>query len=191
MSARSSRSWQRDLVRVCALVLPLSAQCQRERRRFEDYSKVKPPIASAATKLRQAVPERYDIAAKNPLEHNAWGVSEGKRLFTWYNCAGCHAHGGGGMGPPLMDAQWIYGSEPAKIFATIVQGRPGGMPSFRGKIPDFQVWQLVAYVRSMSGQLRLDIEPGRSDSMAVKPPESMERWEHPRPAQPPHPGVHP
>ena len=25
------------------------------------------------------------------------------------------------------------------------------MPSFRGRIPDAQVWQLVAYVRSMSG----------------------------------------
>ena len=55
------------------------------------------------------------------------------------------------MGPPLMDDEWIYGSEPENIFATIVEGRPNGMPSFRGRIPDYQVWQLVAYVRSMSG----------------------------------------
>ena len=52
-----------------------------------------------------------------------------------------------------MDDQWIYGSRPEQIYTDIVQGRPNGMPSFRGKIPDYQVWELVAYVRSMSGQL--------------------------------------
>ena len=37
---------------------------------------------------------------------------QGKRLFSWYNCIGCHANGGGGIGPPLMDDEWIYGSRP-------------------------------------------------------------------------------
>ena len=55
------------------------------------------------------------------------------------------------MGPPLIDDKWIYGSDPDQIFATIMQGRPNGMPSFRGKIPDYQVWQLAAYVRSLGG----------------------------------------
>jgi len=45
-----------------------------------------------------------------------------------------------------MDDEWIYGFEPVNIFATIVEGRPNGMPSFRNRIPDYQVWQLVAYV---------------------------------------------
>ena len=39
------------------------------------------------------------------------------------------------------------------------------MPSFGGRIPDDQVWQLVAYVRSMSGQLRKDVAPSRSDEL--------------------------
>ena len=69
---------------------------------------------------------------------NAYARREGKRLFSWYNCIGCHANGGGGMGPPLMDDEWIYGSEPANIFATIVEGRPNGMPSFGGSIPETQ-----------------------------------------------------
>ena len=30
------------------------------------------------------------------------------------------------------------------------------MPSFRGKIPDDQIWQLVAYVRSLSGHAPKD-----------------------------------
>ena len=74
-------------------------------------------------------------AVRNPYENNAYAISEGKRCSA-VNCAGCHANGGGGMGPPLMDDKWIYGSEPENIYATIVQGRPNGMPSFGGKIRD-------------------------------------------------------
>ena len=73
------------------------------------------------------------------------------------------------MGPPLMDDVWIYGSEPQNIYATIVEGRPNGMPSFRGKIPEQQVWELVAYVRSMSGLLRQDVPSARSDHMSPYP----------------------
>jgi cytochrome c oxidase cbb3-type subunit 3 len=109
---------------------------------------------------------------RNPYERNAWAVSEGRRLFTSFNCVGCHAHGGGGMGPALMDAWWIYGSEPVDIYAVIVEGKPNGMPAFGGKLTDPQIWQLVAYVRSLSGErLRKDVRPGRSDHMRVRPSE--------------------
>ena len=96
-----------------------------------------------------------------------------------YNCVGCHDHGGGGIGPALMDAEWIYGSHPEQIYSTIVQGRPNGMPSFAGKIPDYQVWELVAYVRSMSGQLPADVAPSRSDEMPVRESGASQKKEHP------------
>lgn len=89
------------------------------------------------------------------------------------------------MGPPLMDSAWLYGSRPEDVFRTIVQGRPNGMPSFRGRIPEFQVWQIVAYVRSLSGLLRRDVEPARSDSMAATEPPSMSPRQPPRPARRP------
>ncbi len=69
------------------------------------------------------------------------------------------------MGPALMDDQWIYGSQPSNIFSSIVDGRPNGMPSWRNKIVDAQVWQLVAYVQSMSGRAPMTAMPGRSDHM--------------------------
>jgi cytochrome c oxidase cbb3-type subunit 3 len=53
------------------------------------------------------------------------------------------------------------------------------MPSFRHKIPDSQVWQIAAYVRSMSGQLRKDIAPGRSDDMSGR--RSEQRTERKKP----------
>src|SRR5581483_11928376 len=96
------------------------------------------------------------------------------------NCVGCHAHGGGGMGPPLMDQKWIYGSEPEQVYATIMEGRPNGMPSFRGKIPDDQVWKLVAYVRSLSGQTSKTAATGRNDEMRTKPPENSTPTEKPK-----------
>jgi len=60
-----------------------------------------------------------------------------------------------------------------------VQGRPNGMPSFVGKIPDYQVWEIAAYVRSMSGQLPSDVAPSRSDHMAATVPEAAKEKEHP------------
>ncbi len=109
----------------------------------------------------------------SPFQDNAYGISEGKRLFGQYNCSGCHANGGGGMGPALMDDKWIYGSNPENIFASIVEGRPNGMPSWKGKIPDEQVWQLVAYVQSMNGQSSIDSLPSRSDHMHATTPENL------------------
>jgi cytochrome c oxidase cbb3-type subunit 3 len=111
------------------------------------------------------------VRARNRYEENAYAVSEGKRLYTAFNCSGCHASAGGGsIGPPLMDDQWIYGSAPANIVATILEGRPNGMPSFRGKINDDQAMKLAAYVRSLSGQLRKDVAPGRDDHMTLPSP---------------------
>jgi cytochrome c oxidase cbb3-type subunit III len=169
--------------------------CEREARRFdtpennqtatEQAPRTSPlqPAASQAGKVREAFRD------KSPYDENAYAVNQGKQLFRWYNCNGCHSNGGGGIGPPLMDATWKYGSEPAQIFQTIMQGRPEGMPSFGGHIPEDQVWQIVAYVRSMSGQLRKDVAPSRSDTIYAGPPENarMRLVPQPQPPDPPTP----
>ncbi len=77
-------------------------------------------------------------------------IAAGKQLYQAMNCVGCHFNGGGGMGPPLMDKVKIYGSSIENIAASIREGRPKGMPSFRGFLPDEQIWQLAAYVHSLS-----------------------------------------
>ncbi len=75
--------------------------------------------------------------------------AEGARLFDWYNCSGCHFHGAGGIGPSLMDNQWIYGGSIDQIYATIFQGRPNGMPSWGAKLSSTEIWELAAYVNSL------------------------------------------
>ena len=169
---RSSSRWRRAAV---ALVIGwVAAGCQREQRDLH------PTAAASATASGVVVGELQPGGGVPPAiaatlaeaQENAYAMNEGKRLFESYNCSGCHAHGGGAIGPALMDSRWIYGSQPANIFATIVEGRPNGMPSFRGKVPDFQVAQLAAYVRSMAGLAATKSAPGRNDTMHVAPDEN-------------------
>ena len=160
----------RDLV-LCAGAVTLLATlgaCQREQRRFRESPPSTSPSAVRVSALQPGTVQDTTHAA-GPYDNIAYHVSEGQRLFGWYNCSGCHANGGGGMGPALMDEKWIYGSAPEQIYNTIVQGRPNGMPSFAGKIPTPQVWELVAYVRSLSAQNSTGARSSRSDHMMMYP----------------------
>jgi cytochrome c oxidase cbb3-type subunit III len=167
------------LLALCSAIAALAA-CEREVRPFQML-----PVSSARaqpvtdTSLHPGDAPPPATGQNSPFRQNAYGISEGKRLFTYYNCSGCHANGGGGMGPALMDEGWIYGFEAANVHQTIVEGRPNGMPAFRNKIPDQQVWMLVAYVQSLSGNAPIDALPGRSDHMRSGTPENA------RPAQTP------
>jgi len=142
--------------------------CEREERRFRETPPAASPPGIVTLSPLQPGPTVIAHAVRGPYEYNAYAMSEGKILFGQFNCSGCHANGGGGMGPPLMDEEWIYGGEPENIFSTIVQGRPNGMPSFRERLSNDQVWRLVAYVQSMSGQLSKDAEPTRDDDMSYR-----------------------
>ncbi len=90
-------------------------------------------------------------AVENPYAGDSRAVEQGKRYYNWFNCTGCHGgSGGGGIGPVLADDHWIYGGAPAQIFESIVKGRPNGMPSFGGQIPEDRLWMIVAYVESLA-----------------------------------------
>ena len=158
-------AFARSRYRAFALAVLLLPACEREKRSFREI----PPGATAFPAVRtselQAGPATVD-PSRGAYQENRWAVSQGQSFFVQYNCAGCHSPGGGGgMGPPLNDGEWIYGSEPENVFATIVEGRPNGMPSFRGRIDNAQLWQLVAYVRSLSGLTPRDTWPARADHM--------------------------
>jgi len=89
-------------------------------------------------------------AMTNPYEGNEEALGEGKRLYNQFNCSGCHAAGGGAIGPALMDETWIYGSQPGNIYSTIVEGRPNGMPAFGWRIPKDKIWRIAAFVSTLS-----------------------------------------
>ena len=176
---------RRHIFFACAVAVALAvAGCDREKR---ETRQAPPGARTQAISLSDLHPGESGGAAKteNPAEEHAYDVSQGKQLFDYYNCSGCHANGGGGIGPALIDDKWIYGSDAANVHATIVEGRPNGMPSFRNKVPDAQVWQLVGFVRSLSGQLPKDISTTRSDHMNAKKSEQATEKQTPNNTSPP------
>lgn len=88
-------------------------------------------------------------ARANPFAGDAHAMAEGRRLYDWMNCSGCHFAGGGGIGPPLMDDDWIYGGRPDQIFDSIASGRSNGMPAYGDKLAAGQIWRIVAHVESL------------------------------------------
>ena len=169
------RNARNTRIYLCVAILLLSGACEREARRYQEL----PAAANRETGVRVSPLEpglaQMQAPVKSPYQDNAWGMGEGKRLYAAYNCAPCHAvNGGGAIGPALIDDKWIYGAEPDQIYATISQGRPDGMPSFGGHITTQQIWQLVAYVQSMAGQVKATSAPSRNDDQMAALPESRQ-----------------
>lgn len=93
---------------------------------------------------------RVDPQITNPYSGDPQAIAAGERHYVAYNCAGCHAPmGGGGMGPPLSDDDWIYGGNPEQIYLSIMHGRPEGMPAWASMLPSKTAWQIVAYVETL------------------------------------------
>ncbi|MGL5447770.1 MAG: cytochrome-c oxidase, cbb3-type subunit III [Rhabdaerophilum sp.] len=94
------------------------------------------------------------------------------------NCAGCHNHGGSGMGifPNLTDDEWIWGGKLADIQQTIRHGirweqdtnsRAGQMLAFgrTGVLKPAEIETVVEYTRSLA---RLDVAPGADLAAGAK-----------------------
>ena len=153
------------------LALALLAGCDRENRDSRGQPVAENVPFATTTDLYPGAPMTAKPDPRAAMyEGNAFQISQGQQLYKWMNCSGCHANGGGGIGPPLMDDEWRYGGRMEQIVATIAQGRPNGMPAWRGKLTEQQMWQLAAYVRSMSGQTAMDVASSRPDSMSNTEP---------------------
>lgn len=136
------------------------------------------PLLSAVMNPAHPDPRALDY------QDNAYDVSAGQTYFQWMNCSGCHSNGGGGMGPSLLDSKWRYGSSMGAIVQTIANGRPNGMPAFSGKLTQTQMWQLAAYVRSLSQQVPQSIRSGRTEGLSTGHPSTLRVPHEPRAVTP-------
>jgi mono/diheme cytochrome c family protein len=96
---------------------------------FPSAAAAEPPAKPAPELAPQPVGYVVDTALTPGVGHTAYtidpraakyydnpeAVTIGKALFYSMNCSGCHSNGGGGMGPSLMDNQWIYGGRLEQI----------------------------------------------------------------------------
>ena len=149
------------VTRACSAagLVMLLASCGRESAPEPSASWLAEPLAAVRTSALSAGAGSAPPEIENPYAEDPGALTQGRLLYASFNCAGCHgAAGGGGIGPPLADDDWIYGGSDANIYATIVQGRPNGMPAFGPALSGEAVWKLAAYVRS----LRQDTDQGQS-----------------------------
>jgi cytochrome c oxidase cbb3-type subunit 3 len=150
------------------------AGCQREAREF----RLDPPLAAALDDVAimpggigGAPPDVY-VALGRPAEINAYSLNVGKQLYTWFNCKGCHADGGGASGPAFLDGWWRYGADALSIYVSIRDGRPNGMPAFRQHLTSEQIWQLSGYVQTIGAYSARTAAPSRNDEMQSRPAEN-------------------
>jgi len=106
---------------------------------------------------------RQDGAAASASAGKPDPVETGRGLFASM-CAGCHGTGAeGGRGPNLEDGQLVRLKDDHHLFDSIRKGVPGSeMPPF--SIPDEQIWQLLAFVRSLSAPAAQSKVPGDAEA---------------------------
>ena len=95
---------------------------------------------------------------KNPLKNNVSSGAEGKKVYTQY-CVICHGNKGKGDGPSVAGLQ----KHPADHTTAEFQKQSDGaiywkiangsnpMPAFKASLKQNQIWQLVNYIRTLSG----------------------------------------
>jgi len=93
---------------------------------------------------RERTPER------NALAGDPEAITAGKNLYG-EACQICHGGDArGGRGPALATGDFLHGGEDGQIFQNIREGIAGTqMPGF-DMLPN-EIWQLVSYIRSLSG----------------------------------------
>ncbi len=183
-SPASVRCWRKAEFGLLACLL--LAACQRETRNFSGSAwSLEAPAAVQVSALR---PGGSPAPAPDPrlreYHSNAYDISQGGQLYRWFNCSGCHFQGGGGIGPALMDESWRYGGSLDQIYASIADGRPNGMPAWGGKIPPQQIWQIAAYVRSLSGNADKSALGARYDELTGTPAATQTKAQKPRMGDP-------
>jgi len=176
----------KNLAVIAAMLAMVLVACEREERTF----RLDPPASEQLETIavspmgNRGAPPPVASTRGNRYEENAYHLSEGKRLYSWFNCNGCHANGGGGSGPALMDARWKYGGDLVDIAASIRDGRPNGMPAFGEIIPAEQIWQVAAYVGAIGQLMPRGAEPGRNDEIQARPAENRAPATMPRSSPP-------
>ncbi len=168
MSSRCHRSSIRAVAAMLAALAPSAMPATAQQNSLPAEQSGPATVAVTGLFPGDGSPPPEDPMAKH-YEGNPHAIDDGKRLFSWYNCDGCHFHGGGGIGPPLMTGHWRYGGQLDQIFESIAQGRPNGMPSWQGKLPAAQIWELAAYVKSMSAPTATN-GPGQPVPQTAAPP---------------------
>src|ERR1700760_1852105 len=102
---------------------------------------------SGATGSGSAAPAAKNVdPSTNPFSKSTDAVIEGRKIFLKYGCSRCPGvGGGGGMGKPLIDDEWKFGSDDKTLFKLIRGEIPEQtMPATFGKVmTEEEPWKVL------------------------------------------------
>jgi mono/diheme cytochrome c family protein len=121
-------------------------------------------------------------AGTDEPRHRGAAVRErlrGAAVLFRRHCSSCHASDGAGSGgrdrvaevPDFTDSRWQKRRSDAQLVATILDGKAGQMPAFRGKIDRDQAEELAALIRTFDPTY----DPGSAPRGAAEPAEFEKR----------------
>jgi len=111
-------------------------------------------VKALKKKEMRMVAEASPVTAskRNPFAGSKKAAEEGEKIFK-KNCAVCHGEDAeGGIGPNLTDDKWRYGNSDSDLYTTISEGRPNGMPSWKGKLGNEAIWKVITFIASQREQ---------------------------------------
>jgi len=100
-----------------------------------------------------AAAERWpEQEAPSELAFDADTLEAGQKVYT-QTCVACHgADMKGGIGPNLVDGEWIHGGAPEQVVKTITEGVAAkGMPAWGAVLGPEKVSQVAAWVLHSGG----------------------------------------
>jgi cytochrome c oxidase cbb3-type subunit 3 len=104
-------------------------------------------LAHELAAAEQRWPAEQQAGTGTALALTEEAAEAGERVFT-ANCVPCHgASMRGGIGPDLLDDEWIHGGSPEQILKTITEGVPAkGMPPWGPILGAAKTREVAAYV---------------------------------------------
>jgi mono/diheme cytochrome c family protein len=108
-------------------------------------------VAVTASGVRPAAAQKPDAKKLNKFVGDPVAAKQGRSLFLKFGCSGCHGvGGGGGMGPPIIDDTWKYGSDDETLYRLITgQIEESQMPRNFGEVlAEEEVWKILTYIRT-------------------------------------------
>lgn len=139
---------------IIALVLGTSWLWAQEKKQTN------PPAEPAPTAAHPATITSEDKARTNPVKFTDVSVERGKKIFAT-QCALCHGDKGNGKGelaadmkltiPDFTQPDTLKDRTDGELFAIIGTGKEG-MPAQGSRLTDTHRWNLVNYIRALSGK---------------------------------------
>jgi len=144
--------------RILLLALLVAAGCLWAQ---EEKKEAPPADANAAASPHPATITDADKARKNPVKFTEVSTERGKKTYT-SQCALCHGEKGDGKGelaadmklnlPDFTKPDTLKDRTDGELFAIISTGKDP-MPSQASRLTETHRWNLVNYLRMLSGKV--------------------------------------